>query len=517
MPQKQVHELDTYSGQLTSGAVFAVDDGNDQNRVSYTQIRDAVEESRNYIVVMQDDDYQNMTRHDPDVCYYTIGGDDPDPPTVEGFRVTANGYAKYLIKGTDVAIDFGDGTVVPAQTYTGSSFETHQYSDGNDHIVTFGGTITEIKFGAELEPDNEGLTAVLDKIPDTVTNVQWMFAGCPNMTTVPGNVFSDLTGITSFDHTFDGSGITAIPNGIFSSANAATSFVSCFADCQINNIPETLFSAATSATVMDGCFAGTSIQEIPSGLLASTTSITSVANMFNGCSGVTSIPSSLFAYTTHIVTFRGCFAGTSITVVPESLFAAATSATDFSFCFCDCTALGSRAVGDNTFMYNTMATTFESCFEGCINLINPSLWGKVFQHNTNVTSFKRCYANSGIQNAYSSALFVNCTNATDFTEVFAGCTSLRYIYPELFAQNTRATTFKGAFQGCTSLISVPEAMFDSNQTVTTFDYCFDGCTSVSNTHTNLPELWERSGVSGTHCYRGITVALNIEDVPTAWK
>ena len=55
--------------------------------------------------------------------------------------------------------------------------------------------------------------------------------------------------------------------------------------------------------------------------------------------GLTSIPSDLFAYSTNATTFTDTFTNTPITSIPTGLFDENIAATNFAACFSTCTSL----------------------------------------------------------------------------------------------------------------------------------------------------------------------------------
>ena len=67
-------------------------------------------------------------------------------------------------------------------------------------------------------------------------------------------------------------------------------------------------------------------------------STVSCSSMFNGCSSLESIPSTLFARNTNIYGFKKCFRETALASIPSGLFNGVSSG-DFGECFANCTSL----------------------------------------------------------------------------------------------------------------------------------------------------------------------------------
>ena len=138
--------------------------------------------------------------------------------------------------------------------------------------------------------------------------------------------------------------------------------------------------------------------------------VTSFNSCFNGCTGLTSIPESLFANCPEITDFSSCFRScTGLTSIPESLFANNTKVTDFSYCFWDCTGLTS--IPENLFVNCPDVTYFSSCFYYCTGLTGTTpkdsdggeLWERQGKEGypSSIDGFY-CFRNCSGLNNYSS-------------------------------------------------------------------------------------------------------------------
>ena len=244
------------------------------------------------------------------------------------------------------------------------------------------------------------------------------FAYCLNLTSIPENLFKNITE-ADFSNTFEGcTGLTSIPENLFKNITYAT-FSDTFDGCTgLTSIPENLFKNITDAT-----FSGT----------------------FKGCTGLTSIPENLFANITFTnitnanfsSTFEGC---TGLTSIPENLFAniTFTNITDarFSSTFKGCTALTS--IPENLFKNITYAT-FSGTFEGCTALtsIPENLFAGISGAPAGFMFYSTFYGCSGLSGSIPENLFAGIKGAPAeymFAYTFYGCSGLSgYIPPELFA------------------------------------------------------------------------------------
>ena len=200
-----------------------------------------------------------------------------------------------------------------------------------------------------------------------------------------------------------------------------------------------------------------------------------------------------------VTDFTSCFSYcTGLTSIPETLFANNTAATNFYRCFSDCTGLTS--IPENLFATNTAVTDFRECFLGCTKLTN-----------------------------IPENLFANNTAVTGFTSCFWACRGLTSVPQSLFATNTKVTNFSQCFWACTGLTSIPENLFANNTAVTNFGYCFYQCSGLTG---NVPvdndgtPIYNRSGSgkegyaivkSYSDCFYKCTGLTDYNSIPSGWK
>jgi hypothetical protein len=142
--------------------------------------------------------------------------------------------------------------------------------------------------------------------------------------------------------------------------------------------------------------------------------------------GITSIPSDIFQFSSLATTFSDIFSFTSITSIPSGLFTNNTQATSFGSAFSGCTLLNTYPL--NLFDTNTSVLSFASTFRNCVALTQPLQ----FTNNTSVTIFDNVYNMPSTSNAMSgtaptlwlrtptpsgTAAFRNCTGLSNFAAI----------------------------------------------------------------------------------------------------
>ena len=147
---------------------------------------------------------------------------------------------------------------------------------------------------------------------------------------------------------------------------------------------------------------------------------------FMRSSGITSIPSDLFDYSTSTTTFSDSFSFTTITSIPSGLFDNNVSATNFSSCFNNCQSLSSYP--SDLFDNNVNVVNFSSTFRNCRSLTSPLQ----FTFNTLVTVFNNVYNMNTTSNAMTGTApalwsrvpepsgfraFYNCVNLSNYASI----------------------------------------------------------------------------------------------------
>ena len=142
--------------------------------------------------------------------------------------------------------------------------------------------------------------------------------------------------------------------------------------------------------------------------------------------GITSIPTDIFQYSTKVIDFANAFAATQITSISTNIFQYNTLVTSFASCFLACTALTS--VPSTLFDTNVNVINFSSTFQNCRTLTNVLQ----FTYNNSVTLFSNIYNMSTTTNALTdtaptiwlrtptptgTAAFRNCINLTNYASI----------------------------------------------------------------------------------------------------
>ena len=198
--------------------------------------------------------------------------------------------------------------------------------------------------------------------------------------------------------------------------------------------------------------------------------------------------------------------------------------TSFNSCFRDCTGLTS--IPSDLFANNPEVIDFNNCFADCTGL--TSIPNDLFANNTKVTNFYYCFRNCTGLTSIPSDLFANNPEVTNFRYCFDGCTGLTFIPNDLFANNTKVTDFNSCFRDCTGLTSIPSDLFANNTKVIDFRYCFDGCTGLTSStplDNDGTPLYNRSeGKEGysvvtqsSYCFRNCTLMSDYSSIPSDWK
>lgn len=275
-----------------------------------------------------------------------------------GWHFTCVGGVNLHVKGTDLAIDYGDGTIESIGTQTSDYLISHTYADPTTaYKCVLTGALSAVQFWAsgDSEDAKTYLRKVNSAIPagNTLANLNNIFKYCTSLTAVTGGLFENCTSVTRATSTFE-----------YCSSLAS--------------IPAKLFAKNTELTTVTWTFRGSGITAIPAGLFDNCTKITNLQACFNGCAANTSIPAGLFDNCTKITNFNYAFASNAITSIPSALFDSCPDVTDFSYCFLSCTSV----TGDVPELWDATkwasVSNSTACFRNCVIAANyadiPSGW-----------------------------------------------------------------------------------------------------------------------------------------------
>ena len=212
----------------------------------------------------------------------------------------------------------------------------------------------ELTFTNQFDPGAE--IRILIEFKHDITSLNGVFAQCPDLIAVRGNVFASCPRVQDCRNVFYGcTELTELSESMFTNNTQITS----------------------AASMCVGC---TSLSSIPENIFKYNTGITNVSNVFKGCKGLTSIPENIFKNNTGIMdvsfAFQNC---TVLTSIPNNLFANNKSIVDFTNCFSGCTNLdGNTPKGadgielwdriNNTALGYPNSITGTGCFTDCVGL-----------------------------------------------------------------------------------------------------------------------------------------------------
>ena len=303
---------------------------------------------------------------------------------------------------------------VPAKLF---DHVTELASDGMECIFYKSGveTIPAGLFATCTEADSTSFEAVFMGCPElhtiegsifpevtTITSMKQMFYGCPKLVNIPADLFKPFgTAKLKFTNTFTGcTSLKTLPEGLFSTCVKATHFTGAFTDCTaLESLPANLLSACGEVKYVERMFLGcTALKSIPEGLFAGCPKIERFEETFAECSALETIPEKLFSAigtTTTSIVFTACFAAcTSLKSIPAGLFDTVRRISFIDLCFAECTSLTGESpytmIGeDKIHLYERVQgedfprvpsnkTAHIGCFAGCTGLTDyatmPEEW-----------------------------------------------------------------------------------------------------------------------------------------------
>ena len=246
--------------------------------------------------------------------------------TEEIFSVTVDsslGDVSFTISGTGITVDFGDGTTASYATASSQSV-THTYGTAGSYSLTIdGATITSISF-AQM--------SCLVSIDSPFTN--------------------SFSSITSFQNTFNRTGISSITPSLFENCSNVTNMNSCFA---YNN----------------------SLITVPEGVFRNLSSVTNYYMVFRACQNMQDCPNDLFSYSPLADTFQSAFyTNYKMKTLPSLDNNPAAKNVNYTFYQCYAATGNATELWDSSKFPNI--TSHNQCFTGCTNLSNyadiPSGW-----------------------------------------------------------------------------------------------------------------------------------------------
>ena len=205
-----------------------------------------------------------------------------------------------------------------------------------------------------------------------------------------------------------------------------------------------------------------------------TSEVKDMSEMFEGCSGLTSLDLSHFN-TQNVTNMRWMFLGCSgLTSLDVSHFNT-QNVTDMQSMFSGCSVLTSLDLSH----FNPQNVTFMSyMFYGCSGLTSLDLSHFNTQSVTSMFGmFNGCSALTSLDLSH-----FNTQNVTDMDGMFSGCKALTSL--DLSHFNTQnVTNMSGMFYGCSGLTSLDVSNFDT-QNVTNMAVMFLDCSALTTIYSN---------------------------------
>lgn len=244
------------------------------------------------------------------------------------------------------------------------------------------------------------------------TSINYVFGNCPNLRTVPGNLFQNCKGLREAKGSFSSSGITAIPAGLFNYITTPCDFGVSFHDCQ------SLSSVGSNAFPV---------------------TVTSFSWTFKKCKSLRTVGGIKRAYP-NCTNAGQMFMESGLQTLDGNFFQGWNSLAQAAETFRDCTSLTSVTTGGVLFGSISNLINISSLFHGCINLA-----GVVTLVNDVINTFKKVTTYNYI--------FYNCAKLTS-TSVYASgiLVPLYAIVDEGIRGGYFNATRTQGYKGCTRIL-----------------------------------------------------------------
>lgn len=285
-------------------------------------------------------------------------------------------------------------------------------------------------------------TTALQYMLNNKTDYTGIAAGLTTLTELP--TFTQPAGVTNFDGAFSGcSSITA--SGIAGmNMSSGTNFSNTFRDCtSLTSLPNGLDLALAKSS--DGTFYGCTglTGELTFGKGSS--SLTSRANMFYGCSGITTVTfaSGAYGFGNMDNMFDGCTNLRELSLTSPSYYTYDSNGSR-AYTFRGCTNLTTVPAA----VFNSSVRSYYGTFYGCTaltSLSNVNLSGAV-----NVSyMFYRCTALTSVTLSPGGRSKI----CGDFGRMFSGCTNLTTVNTSVFNFSNKSSNMalQKMFESCPSL------------------------------------------------------------------
>lgn len=305
-------------------------------------------------------------------------------------------------------------------------------------------------------------------------------------------------------------------------------------DVDGNYVPITRLVQYKSLTEATGFCAGIiTLRTIDSQAFSLRRDLTHADYMFDGCTGLTSIPDGLFSPCGELVSLKGCFRNTLITQLPDTLLNACSRLQDASSLFEQCTSLTNLPA--RLFETNVALVTVARCFNGCTSIVGD-IPSTLLQNQVNLQDVSYLFSGCDWVEFIPEQLFTACIQLTTLVGTFRGCGAITAIPSGLLLDLPNINRTDRMFERCigltsipgnflygmlkleytqymfasSGLLTIPQALFDSCRRVVDMDYMFANCTSVQYIPQNLLKPLLRL-TSANGVFMGCTTVTAIPD------
>ena len=412
------------------------------------------------------------------------------------------------IKGTVAIYTASDNTTFPTFNNGFEYTSSITPKDGVYEYTLVAKDEDNLPTSISFNDKSELLTVEYLNVTSKVTNMNGMFYGCNNLTSLDvsgfdtskvtnmSNMFANCSNLTSitFGSNFNTSEVTTMSNMFANCKNLTSLDVSNFDTKNVTDMSY-MFHGCTKLTSLDISNFDTSKVTAMSNMFANcsnltsldlsnfdTSKVTNMNNMFYNCQALTSLDLSNWD-TKNVITmaymFNGC---TNLTSLDLSNFDT-SKVTSMNGMFNGCNKLTSLDVSN---FDTSEVTSMANMFQGCTNLTSLD----VSNFDTkNVTTI--AYMFHGCNKLTSLDLSNFDTNKVNaMTNMFYGCTNLTSLDVCNF-DTSKVTGMYFMFNGCSNLISLDLSNFDTSE-VTTMVGMFQNCTSLQELHI---ETWPLNDVT----------------------
>lgn len=334
---------------------------------------------------------------------------------------------------------------------------------------------------------------LFDEVRDyDLADYAYIFADCPNLKTVPATLFDHVTELASngMDCLFVGSGIETIPAGLFATCTKAdsTSFEGAFYGCpELKTVEGSIFPEVTSITKMTQLFAFCpKLENLPADLFKPLgTAKLRFTQTFEDCTSLKTLPEGLFAHNTETTHFTGTFTGcTALESLPENLLASCANLAYVNRMFSGCTAL--KAVPERLFANNPKIETFEETFLGCAALETlPEKLFSALEGGTKSVIFANSFNGCSALKRLPAGLFDTVCRISSINGCFEGCKSLTGESPYTMVGEEKVHLYErvqSTTENPTPFLRVPSLK-------SSHEACFKGCSGLTD-YATMPDEWK---------------------------